>query len=61
MRHDSIGTLLRAGGRANEADNLKSGVTERVGDVVRFNRHFLDLATHYAFEPHAAGVRRGNE
>ncbi len=42
-------------------DNLKSGVTERVGDVVRFNRHFLDLATHYAFEPHAAGVRRGNE
>ncbi len=42
-------------------DNLKSGVTERVQQLVRFNEDFLVLARHYAFEPLAANVRRGNE
>ena len=42
-------------------DNLKSGVTERVQQLVRFNEDFLLLARHYAFEPQAANVRRGNE
>jgi len=42
-------------------DNLKSGVTERVQQLVRFNEDFLRLAKHYAFEPRAANVRRGNE
>ena len=42
-------------------DNLKSGVTERVQQLVRFNEDFLRLAKHYAFEPQAANVRRGNE
>lgn len=42
-------------------DNLKSGVTERVQQLVRFNEDFLRLARHYAFEPKAANVRRGNE
>lgn len=42
-------------------DNLKSGVTERVQQLVRFNEDFLLLARHYAFEPRAANVRRGNE
>jgi transposase len=42
-------------------DNLKSGVAERAGPLVRFNERFLQLARHYAFEPCAANVRRGNE
>jgi transposase len=42
-------------------DNLKSGVAERAGTLVRFNDSFLLLARHYAFEPCAANVRRGNE
>lgn len=42
-------------------DNLKSAVLERQGQAIRFNPQLLDLATHYGFEPKAAGVRRGNE
>ena len=42
-------------------DNLKSGVAERVGHIVRFNEAFTALARHYAFETFAANVRRGNE
>ena len=42
-------------------DNLKSGVTERVQQLVRFNEDFLRLARHYAFQPQAANVKRGNE
>jgi transposase len=42
-------------------DNLKSGVAERAGPLVRFNDNFILLARHYAFEPCAANVRRGNE
>jgi transposase len=42
-------------------DNLKSGVTERVGTIIRFNERFLDFAKHYRFLPRAARPRRGNE
>ena len=42
-------------------DNLKSGVLERVGSIVRFNDDFLCVSKHYLFEPRAVNVRRGNE
>ena len=42
-------------------DNLKSGVTERVGSIIRFNESYLAFATHFGFEPKAANIRRGNE
>jgi len=42
-------------------DNLKSVVRERVGTTIQFNPVFLKLSGHYAFEPRACGVARGNE
>ena len=42
-------------------DNLKTGVSERLGPLIRFNDQFLEFASHYAFTPRAANVRRGNE
>jgi transposase len=42
-------------------DNLKSAVAERVGDAIRFNPTFLELARHYRFGPRIAAPRRGNE
>jgi transposase len=42
-------------------DNLKSAVAERVGDAIRFNPTFLELARHYRFGPRVAAPRRGNE
>jgi len=42
-------------------DNLKSVVAERVGDAIRFNKTFLELARHYRFGPRVAAPRRGNE
>jgi transposase len=42
-------------------DNLKSGVIERVGSIIRFNDDFLLVCKHYLFEPRAVNVRRGNE
>lgn len=42
-------------------DNLKSVVTQRVGDAIRFNATFLELAQHYRFGPRVAAPRRGNE
>jgi transposase len=42
-------------------DNLKSGVTERVGKLIRYNEKFLHFASHYRFEPVACAPRRGNE
>lgn len=42
-------------------DNLRSGVTSRVGPLVQFNERMLALASHFTFEPVAMGVRRGNE
>ncbi len=42
-------------------DNLKSGVVERVGSIIRYNSSFLGFAKQYRFEPRAVNVRRGNE
>jgi hypothetical protein len=42
-------------------DNLKSAVTERIGDAIRFNPTLLELAGHYRFEPRPVAVARGNE
>ncbi len=42
-------------------DNLKSVVLDRQGDIIRFNPHIMDFATHYRFEPRACNVARGNE
>ena len=42
-------------------DNLKTGVSERLGPLIRFNEQFLEFASHYAFAPKAANIRRGNE
>jgi len=42
-------------------DNLKAGVTERIGSLIRFNDQYLEFASHYAFIPKAANIRRGNE
>lgn len=42
-------------------DNLKSAVTERVGDSIRFNPTLLAMAGHYRFEPRPVAPARGNE
>ncbi|MCP4594561.1 MAG: IS21 family transposase [bacterium] len=42
-------------------DNLRSAVSERHGDGVRFNPRLLELASHYHFAPRACRPRRGNE
>ncbi len=42
-------------------DNLKSGVTDRIGTFINYNEQFLSLSKHYFFEPCAVGVRKGNE
>jgi transposase len=42
-------------------DNLKSAVTERVGDAIRFNPTLLAMAGHYRFEPRPVAPARGNE
>jgi transposase len=47
--------------RVNLYDNLKSAVIERVGDAIRFNEAFLELAKHYRFEPRPVAPFRGNE
>ena len=42
-------------------DNLKSAVTERRGDAIRFHPTLLALSAHYRFEPRPVAVARGNE
>jgi transposase len=42
-------------------DNLKSVVLDRVGDHIRFNPRFLELAGHYHFAPKPCAPYRGNE
>ena len=42
-------------------DNLRSAVSERHGDAVRFNTRLLELASHYHFSPRACRPARGNE
>jgi len=42
-------------------DNLKSVVSERDGELIRFNPRILELAGHYHFAPRACAPYRGNE
>ena len=42
-------------------DNLKSAVTERVGDAIRFNDTLLTFASHHRYEPRPCAPFRGNE
>ena len=42
-------------------DNLKSVVSEREGDAIRFNPEFLAFAKHYRFETRPVAVARGNQ
>lgn len=42
-------------------DNLKSVVTERFGDAIRFSDDILHCAAHYHFEPRPCAPYRGNE
>lgn len=42
-------------------DNLKSAVTERMGDAIRFNETLLAFASHHRYEPRPVAPYRGNE
>ena len=42
-------------------DNLRSAVTERHGEAVRFNARLLELASHYHFLPRACRPARGSD
>lgn len=42
-------------------DNLKTAVTERIGEAIKFNETFLTYASKVGFEPRPVNVRRGNE
>jgi transposase len=42
-------------------DNLKSAVTQRIGDAVVFNETLLQFASHWRYEPRPCAPFRGNE
>jgi transposase len=42
-------------------DNLRSAVSERHGEALRFNPRLLELCSHYHFAPRACRPARGNE
>ena len=42
-------------------DNLKSAVTQRIGDAIVFNEDLLAFAGHYGYEPRPVAPYRGNE
>lgn len=42
-------------------DNLTSAVTERVGNLIKFNSRFMTYMGHHHIRPHACNVARGNE
>lgn len=42
-------------------DNLTSAVTERVGNLVKFNTRFMAYMGHHHIRAHACNVARGNE
>lgn len=42
-------------------DNLKSAVTQRIGDAIVFNPQLLAFASHYGYEPRPVAPYRGNE
>ncbi len=42
-------------------DNLKSAVTQRIGDAIVFNRDLTSFASHYGYDPRPVAPYRGNE
>lgn len=42
-------------------DNLTTAVTERVGQLIKFNARFVAYMGHHHIRPHACNVARGNE
>lgn len=58
-----VGAFAAFGGcpRVCLYDNLKSAVTERIGDAIRFNPSLLAMAGHYRIEPRPVAPYRGNE
>ena len=42
-------------------DNLTSAVTDRAGQLIRFNSRFMAYMGHHGIRPHACNVARGNE
>jgi len=42
-------------------DNLKSAVSQRLGDAIVFNPDLLAFASHYGYEPRPVAPYRGNE
>jgi transposase len=42
-------------------DNLTSAVTERLGQLIKFNSRFMSYMGHHHTRPHACNVARGNE
>lgn len=42
-------------------DNLTTAVTDRLGNLIRFNARFMAYMGHHTVRPHACNVARGNE
>lgn len=42
-------------------DNLASAVSDRMGQLIRFNTRFMAYLGHHGVRPHACNVARGNE
>lgn len=42
-------------------DNLTSAVTDRLGNLIKFNARFMAYMGHHGIRPHACNVARGNE
>lgn len=42
-------------------DNLTSAVSDRAGQLIRFNTRFMAYLGHHGVRPHACNVARGNE
>lgn len=42
-------------------DNLATAVSDRMGQLVRFNTRFMAYLGHHGIRPHACNVARGNE
>lgn len=42
-------------------DNLGSAVTERMGQLIKFNSRFMSYMGHHSIRPHACNVAKGNE
>lgn len=58
-----VGAFASFGGvpRVLLYDNLKSAVTERIGDAIVFNETLLAFAGHHRYEPRPVAPYRGNE